>query len=172
MQTDLSDGVRYLAAQGIVDPARVCIVGASYGGYAALAGATLDPGVYRCAASIAGVSDLARMIAYDKSRENQNGALAQRYWTRFIGDKAALDDISPAKHADRVTIPILLVHGKDDTVVDYHQSQIMAAALAKAGKPYEFVTLKAEDHWLSRGATRLEMLQALVAFLEKNNPPG
>jgi dipeptidyl aminopeptidase/acylaminoacyl peptidase len=67
---------------------------------------------------------------------------------------------------------VLLVHGKDDTVVDYHQSQIMADALARAGKPFEFVTLKAEDHWLSRGATRLEMLQAVVEFLEKYNPPG
>ena len=55
MQTDLSDGVRYLVKQGMVDPARVCIVGASYGGYAALAGVTLDPGVYRCAVSVAGI---------------------------------------------------------------------------------------------------------------------
>ena len=62
MQTDLSDGVRYLARQGVIDPARVCIVGGSYGGYAALAGATLDPGVYRCAVAVAGVSDVARLV--------------------------------------------------------------------------------------------------------------
>jgi dipeptidyl aminopeptidase/acylaminoacyl peptidase len=173
MQTDLSDGVRYLAAQGVIDPARVCIAGASYGGYAALAGATLDTGVYRCAASISGPSDLARMINWDKAREtNAVGAATQRYWIRYMGPKDSLDQISPAKLADKVTIPILLVHGKDDTVVDYQQSQLMAAALRKAGKPFDFVTLKAEDHWLSRGATRQEMLKALCAFLEKNNPPG
>ena len=62
MQTDLSDGVRYLVKEGMVDPARVCIVGGSYGGYAALAGVTLDPGVYRCAVSVAGISDLKRML--------------------------------------------------------------------------------------------------------------
>jgi dipeptidyl aminopeptidase/acylaminoacyl peptidase len=87
-----------------------------------------------------------------------------------MGPFSNLDQISPALHAARVTIPILLVHGKDDTVVDYKQSQIMAEALAKAGKPFEFVTLQGEDHWLSRGATRLQMLQAVVRFLEKNNP--
>jgi dipeptidyl aminopeptidase/acylaminoacyl peptidase len=63
MQTDLSDGVRYLAKEGIVDPARVCIVGASYGGYAALASPALDPGVYRCAVAVAGIGDVRRMLA-------------------------------------------------------------------------------------------------------------
>jgi dipeptidyl aminopeptidase/acylaminoacyl peptidase len=171
MQTDLSDGVRYLAAQGVIDPKRVCIVGASYGGYAALAGATLDKGVYRCAASVAGPSDLRRMIT--AARDN-NGESSVRYWTKFMGVDGArdpdLDAISPASHADAVTIPILLIHGKDDTVVQYEQSQLMANALKKAGKPYEFVTLDGEDHWLSRGATRLKMLQSVADFLKKNNP--
>jgi dipeptidyl aminopeptidase/acylaminoacyl peptidase len=173
MQTDLSDGVRYLAREDVIDPKRVCIAGGSYGGYGALAGATLDTGVYRCAASIAGPSDLTRMVNWDKAQETSHSAAAtERYWTRYMGAMNTLDQISPAKHADKVSIPILLIHGRDDTVVAYQQSEIMADALTKAGKPYEFVTLKAEDHWLSRGATRLEMLQALTAFLEKNNPPG
>jgi dipeptidyl aminopeptidase/acylaminoacyl peptidase len=173
MQTDLSDGVRYLTGEGTIDPKRVCIVGASYGGYAALAGATLDLGVYRCAASIAGPSDLARMISWDKSRETAGKAAStEHYWTRYMGQQNTLDSISPDKHAEAVTVPILLIHGKDDTVVDYNQSQMMANALTRAGKSFEFVTLKAEDHWLSRGPTRLQMLRAVVSFLEKNNPPG
>ena len=172
MQTDISDGVHYLASQGAIDPARVCIVGASYGGYAALAGVTLDPGVYRCAASIAGPSDLKEMINWQTSRQGIEAAETRRYWTQYMGAPATFDQISPARLAEKVSVPVLLVHGKDDTVVDYHQSQIMADALARAGKPFEFVTLKAEDHWLSRGATRLEMLQAVVDFLEKYNPPG
>src|SRR5262249_22277991 len=69
MQTDLSDGVRYLAKQGVIDPARVCIVGASYGGYAALAGVTIDPGVYRCAVSVAGLSDLKLMLKWVAERD-------------------------------------------------------------------------------------------------------
>jgi dipeptidyl aminopeptidase/acylaminoacyl peptidase len=175
MQTDLSDGVRDLAKQGIVDPKRVCVVGASYGGYAALAGATLDQGVYRCAVSVAGPSDLKRMLISVRDAHNGNMSAAQRYWLRFMGADGIKDPdlaaISPARLADKVEIPVLLIHGKDDTVVRYDQSQIMADALKKAGKPVAFVTLDGEDHWLSRGATRLKMLTETVAFLEKHNPP-
>jgi dipeptidyl aminopeptidase/acylaminoacyl peptidase len=172
MQTDLSDGVRDLVGQGMVDPKRVCIVGASYGGYAALAGAAFDPGVYRCAASVAGPADLHRMVAWTKVH---NGVAAQRYWTRFMGatdpkDKV-LDEISPSDHADRISIPVLLVHGKDDTVVPLEQTRVMEKALRDAGKPVEVVVMPSEDHWLSRGETRLQMLKSVVAFLEKNNPP-
>jgi dipeptidyl aminopeptidase/acylaminoacyl peptidase len=172
MQTDLSDGVRDLAAKGIVDPKRVCIVGASYGGYAALAGATIDTGVYRCAVSVAGPSDLKRMLSSDKRAK---GVGALRYWSRFMGVDGARDPdlalISPAALASRVEIPVLLIHGKDDVVVNYEQSTLMADALRAAGKPVEFVTLDGEDHWLSRSETRLKMLESTVAFLEKHNPP-
>jgi len=175
MQTDLSDGVRYLAREGIADPARVCIVGGSYGGYAALAGVTLDPGVYRCAASIAGISDLRAFLRWidDKHWSSQNAE--QRYWDRFLGVQGRkdpkLDEISPIKHVDAIKVPVLLVHGKDDTVVPFDQSDDMYDVLRRAHKQVEFVKLKDEDHWLSRGATRLQMLQAVVAFLRKNNPP-
>ena len=171
MQTDLSDGVRYLAAQGTIDPARVCIVGASYGGYAALAGATLEHGVYRCAVSVAGPSDLRHFVAWSLRRHDLS---TQRYWDRFMGakgpDDTHLDDLSPADRIGAATPPILLIHGKDDTVVPFEQSQFMADALKRAGKPVEMVVLNHEDHWLSHGDTRLQMLQATMDFLAKNNP--
>src|SRR5205823_14532419 len=85
MQTDLSDGVRYLAKQGTIDPARVCIVGASYGGYAALAGATLDAGVYRCAVAVAGLSDLKRFVQWVNDRDRAGDHIAGRYWDRYMG---------------------------------------------------------------------------------------
>lgn len=173
MQTDLSDGVAHLVEAGVVDPRRVCIVGGSYGGYAALAGVTLQSGTYRCAASVAGVSDLRRLALWLKS---QKGAFAQRQWFRYMGSEdagdAKLRDRSPALLADRASAPILLVHGKDDTIVPFDQSREMAEALRKAGKPVEFVTLPGEDHYLSRGETRRQMLQAVVRFLETHNPPG
>jgi dipeptidyl aminopeptidase/acylaminoacyl peptidase len=176
MQTDLSDGVRYLAKQGTIDPARVCIVGASYGGYAALAGVTLDPGVYRCAVSVAGISDLKRMLKWEKEREYGGDHVGTRYWNRYMGvtgpDDPALDAISPIKHLDRVNVPVLLIHGKDDTVVAYEQSEIMLKALQKAGKQVELVTLKKEDHWLSRSETRLLMLKSSMDFIEASNPPN
>lgn len=172
MQTDLSDGVRYLAAEGVIDPKRVCIVGASYGGYAALAGPTLDPGVYRCAASYAGISDLRKFIPWAR---NQDGVSAQRYLVKFLGAESARDpslaSVSPAAHVDKVDVPLLLIHGRDDTTVPLEQSRIMADAMKSAGRPVEFVTLDSTDHWLSTGETRIAMLKAVVAFLEKNNPP-
>ncbi|HEY8004399.1 MAG TPA: S9 family peptidase, partial [Phenylobacterium sp.] len=166
MQTDLSDGVRYLAGEGTIDPKRVCIVGASYGGYAALAGAALDPGVYRCAVSVAGPADMPIFVEWAR---DHSGLDAERYWERFMGGQkagdASLAQISPARHVDKVTAPVLLIHGKDDTVVPLEQSRIMANALKRAGKPVDLVILDSTDHWLTRGDTRLAMLKATVDFL-------
>jgi dipeptidyl aminopeptidase/acylaminoacyl peptidase len=86
-------------------------------------------------------------------------------------DESGLAAYSAASQVAAIKAPVLLIHDKDDLVVPYEQSQIMADALTAAGKPVELVTLAAEDHWLSRGATRTQMLQATVAFLEKANPP-
>jgi dipeptidyl aminopeptidase/acylaminoacyl peptidase len=174
MQTDLSDGVRYLVKEGIADPKRVCIVGASYGGYAALAGATLDTGVYRCAVSVSGISDVRRML-YREGGDRMVDGIAVRYWDRFMGVKGprdpVVDTISPIKHIDAVSIPVLLIHGKDDTVVPYEQSSVIYDALHHAGKPVEMVTLAHEDHWLSRSQTRRQMLEESVRFLRTHNPP-
>ncbi len=176
MQTDLSDGVRYLAGEGIIDPKRVCIVGASYGGYAALAGPTLDPGVYRCAVSVAGVSDLRGMVAYAASRGERKQNESVRYWNRFMGGDGpgdrSLDARSPTRLADSADAPILLLHGRDDTVVPIAQSRQMAAALRRAGKPVELIELSGEDHWLSREESRTRTLIETVGFLEANNPPN
>lgn len=173
MQTDLSDGVRYLAKEGIVDASKVCIVGGSYGGYAALAGVTLDPGVYRCAVSVAGLSDLSKMMRWE-SRGGIDARVINRYWDRFWGVSGstdpALDAISPIKHIGAVNVPVLLIHGRDDSVVPFEQTQLMFDALQAQKKPVELVTLKNEDHWLSRSETRLQMLQATVAFLHAHNP--
>src|SRR5262249_47946608 len=176
MQSELSDGVCYLGKEGIVDPKRVCIVGGSYGGYAALAGPSLDPGVYRCAVSVAGIGDLRLMLQRVNERSDLRNGRAQRYWDRYMGvtspSDARIDTISPIKHLDAINVPILLIHGKDDTVVEYEQSQVMYDALRRAKKDVEFVTLKKEDHWLSHSETRLQMLEATTAFLLKNNPPN
>lgn len=176
MQSDLSDGVRYLAGRGLIDSSKVCIVGASYGGYAALAGMTLEAGVYKCAVAVAPVSDLRSMLASEErysSKGNRNSAV--RYWNRFMGAEGSgdqsLDERSPARLAARVQGPILLIHGRDDTTVPYDQSTRMQEALQAAGKDSRLVTLEDEDHYLSFAATRQQMLTETVAFLERHNPP-
>jgi dipeptidyl aminopeptidase/acylaminoacyl peptidase len=175
MQTDLSDGVHYLVGDGTVDAKRVCIFGWSYGGYAALAGATLDKGVYRCAAAGAPVSDLRKMLSWERGIGGAKDSPTMRYEKRYMGvdnvNDPALDAYSPALLADRVTIPILLIHGKEDTTVPYAQSTEMADALKRAGKPYDFVTLDKEDHHLSKDSTRRQAFGAIIPFLEKHNPP-
>ncbi|ESQ86855.1 hypothetical protein ABAC460_21805 [Asticcacaulis sp. AC460] len=171
MQTDLSDGVRWLAKQGTVDPKRVAIMGASYGGYAALAGATLDAGVYRCAVSIAGVSDLKSMLSFEIDQHSRDSR-SVRYWKQFTGNPKTYEDVSPARQAARAYCPILLIHGTDDTVVAIDQSKRMEKALKEAGKPVEFVTYKGQDHWETVGSHRIGMMKSALAFLEKHNPAG
>lgn len=169
MQTDISDGLAALATAEIVDPERACIMGASYGGYAALAGVTLQQGLYRCSVSVAGVSDLKRMYDTDV-RESGRSQIMRKALEEELGRRADLSDVSPERFASNADAPILLIHGRDDIVVLYEQSARMAKALERAGKPYEFVELKAEDHWLSRSETRKQMLSAAMAFVQKHNP--
>ena len=174
MQDDVSDAVSWAVEKGISDPKRVCIVGASYGGYAALAGATLTPDLYRCVVSFAGVSDLPRMIAQEKDDARASKSSSVNYWVEHIGadDRDAMERASPRRLADQVRAPILLIHGRDDTVVRYEQSTMMANALKAAGKPYKLVELRGEDHWLSRTETRQLMLTELEAFLREHLGPG
>lgn len=171
MQSDLDDGVNFLIEQGIADPERVCMVGASYGGYAALAAGAFSPDMYRCVAAIAGVSDLRKMLQRKRSERGRDDWVLD-YWEGLYGagasDKEILRSISPAFHADAFKAPVLLIHGKKDTVVNIEQSKLMRKALRKAGKDVTYVELKGEDHWLTQEETRIETLQAVAAFIDKH----
>jgi dipeptidyl aminopeptidase/acylaminoacyl peptidase len=175
MQSDLADGVRYLTQQGIADPKRVCIVGAGYGGYAALAAVSLDPGVYRCAVAVDGISDLGRWQKWAQGNALRQASGEQRDWDRLMGAGAhkgsALDDLSPIRHVDAVRAPVMLIHGQYEVAVPFEQSQAMYDALRHAGKPVELVMLPQEDDLISTAGSRLLMLQKSVEFLRSNNPP-
>ncbi len=172
MQTDINDGVDHLAAQGLVDATRSCIVGASYGGYAAQAGITLNPERYQCGVSFAGVSDLHQMMVWERNLEGADG-LAYRYWVDQIGDpgkdKAEMDRYSPIKLIDRIDDPLLLVHGKEDFVVPVEQSQIMEKAMKRAGKDVRYVEIKEGDHSYADGTLEI-YLKELDTFLGKHLP--
>ena len=115
------------------------------------------------------------MLGYEGERHGCSTA-ATRYWDAYMGASGehdpSLNAISPVRLAARADAPILLIHGKDDTVVPISQSQAMLAALKAADKPVQMVTMPDEDHWLSREQTRISMLTAAVAFVEKHNPPN
>lgn len=173
MQDDVSDGVLALVKMGYADAERVCIMGASYGGYSALAGGAFSPELYRCVISVAGVSDLPKMLKDTKNKYGRRHWV-NSYWKDVVGDskaeRAKLKKISPVNSAAAFRAPVLLLHGDDDTVVPISQSVRMAKALKKAGKSVEMVTLKDEDHRLSTSGSRLQMLSAIDKFLQLHNP--
>ena len=165
MQDDLEDAVHYLVKEKIADPKKVCIVGASYGGYAALMGATKTPDLFQCAISFAGMSDLVRMRDSYRNFTNKNIARKQ-----FGEDKAQLKETSPVRMAEKVKIPILLIHGKDDTTVPVVQSRIMADALKDEKKIYEYIELPDGTHYLDYYPDRKQTFEAMDAFLKKYLP--
>jgi acetyl esterase/lipase len=171
MQDDVSDAVAALVKAGYVDPDRVCIMGASYGGYSALAGGAFTPDLYRCVIAVAAVSDLPLMLKTEKYLKGGNHWVIS-YWENSMGasDIKNLRLISPINAAEKFQAPVLLVHGKHDTVVPIKQSNLMYKALKKAKKDVEFIKLKGEDHWLSDSTTRLQLLDAVNIFLDKHNP--
>jgi dienelactone hydrolase len=167
MQTDVEDGAAALVKTGYVDAARICIVGASYGGYAALAGATVTPDRYACAASINGLSDPEDML---KKVERVAGtSMEAEWWRKSMGsDMDHLRKVSPIRQAEHAKIPILLLHGIEDSVVPVEQSRAMNKKLLNAKRNVRFVELGGDDHWLSSASTRTQMLQELETFLAQS----
>lgn len=165
MQDDVTDGVHWAVKEGIADPKRVCIVGASYGGYAAMWGIAKDPDLYRCAISIAGVANLRREVNDFGNSSRSN--LFRDQWQRMTPDFNA---VSPIKAVERIKAPLLLIHGKKDVTVDHVQSVIMEKAMRGAGKPVEFVSLPLADHHFGREDDRMTLLTSIEAFLAKHNP--
>lgn len=166
MQHDLTDGVAAMVRAGIADPRRVCIVGASYGGYAALAGAAFTPDLYACAVSVAGVSDLRRMFRRELRVAGADSPTV-RFWSESMGEENFERD-SPAQHVSAIRTPVLLIHGAHDTVVPFDQSTWMAARMREAGKDVRLVELSGDDHWLSDASTRTQMLREIDAFLAQH----
>ena len=165
MQDDVTDGVKSLTAQGIADARRVCIVGASYGGYAAMAGVAYTPDLYVCAVSINGVSDLPQ-AQYWVGQHSGSDSDSLAYWHESMGSRLAdLQAHSPRDSIDTIRVPLLIMYCADDTVVAPAQSLEMAQALARAGKSVKLVKLEGDDHWLSRSQTRTQMLRELESFL-------
>jgi dipeptidyl aminopeptidase/acylaminoacyl peptidase len=169
MQDDLDDGVKWLVEQGKVDPKRVCIMGASYGGYAAMWAAARNPDIYRCAISFAGISDLAAMIRYD--RKAFSAARYHRAWREKVqGEKSFdLDTVSPLYTASQISIPLLIAHGDKDENVPVSQSKKLHEALKKANKPHEFIVFEGEGHGLQSPENAVGFLKRVEDFLRLHN---
>jgi len=167
MVDDVNAATRWALAQGIGDPKRTCIVGWSFGGYAALMGAIKEPAMYRCVASIAGVADLRGLTWQLKSFYGGSGTAD--YTLGSDSDELAAG--SPIKSSKQLKAPVLLVHGKHDTQVDYDQSVRMNRALSDDQK-HELVLIEDGDHSLSHSEWRKTLLTKLEAFLAENLSGG
>ncbi len=171
MQDDLTDAVQWAVQRGIADPARVCIVGGSYGGYAALMGGAKTPDLFRCVVSLAGVSDLIAMANFRAHFVNGADVFSKQVGSAW-DDRQQLKDTSPRRLAANFKAPVLLLHGSDDRVVPYEQSVEMADALKDAGKPVRLVKLEGGDHDLSFQSHRLQFYRELEDFLAANLGPA
>ncbi len=155
---DIDDGGRWLIAQGI-DPAKLAVVGWSYGGYAALQSPVLAPDLFKAIVAIAPVTDLAALC--EESRDFSNYRLVDG----FIGRGDHIRAGSPAQNVAAIRAPVLLFHGTEDQNVGVGQSRLMASRLKDAGKPVEFVELKGLDHQIDDGEARVAMLDKADRFL-------
>ncbi|TRO95177.1 S9 family peptidase [Glycocaulis profundi] len=176
MQHDLTDAVEALVESGMADPSRICIAGGSYGGYAALAGAAFTPELYACAISINGVSSLQRMLSYTRDRFGPRST-PLNYWRSTIlndvdeSEGGYLRARSPADNAEAIRAPVLLIHGRDDSVVPVDQSRRMASVLRRQGRDVRLVEQSGGDHWLTGYAARRETLEEIEGFLALHLAP-
>lgn len=170
MQDDLIDGVKWAIAQHFADPNRVCVYGASFGGYSALMSTIRAPGMFKCAVGYDGIYDLDMM--YNKG-DIKDSKFGRSYLTTVIGkDEADLAANSPARLADKINVPVFLVHGEDDQRAPFAQFKAMKAALDAAHKPYETLTKPDERHGFVKPANVEEFYNRLQAFLDKNIGSG
>src|SRR3546814_684846 len=144
---------RWAIAQGVADPGRICIYGASYGAYAALMGVAKEPALYRCAAGYVGVYDLPLMTATDR-RKGKSLATFNEEWVGT--DTDALAATSPNRLVDRIRVPVFLAAGGEDEIAPIEQSHKMEAALKGEGVPVESLYYSTEGHGFYVQVNRIE----------------
>jgi dipeptidyl aminopeptidase/acylaminoacyl peptidase len=174
MHDDLEDGVDHLAREGLIDPSRVCLYGASYGGYATLWGLVKTPDKYKCGVAALVVSDIRGFLTstqtdFAKNIHDESGV---NFWKKMVGDPsseaALLNSISPAFHASKIKAPVFIISGQDDARTPIEQAELMRKALREAGKEPEWMVAAEEGHGFAKAENRYEMYTRMLKFLDKN----
>ena len=163
MQDDLADGAQWLAQNYDIDADKICIIGASYGGYAALMAAVKQQDIFRCAGSFAGVSDLEYRVR--KARRFTNYSVVKK---QLGNDSNRLEQQSPVNFAEKVNIPVLLIHGDKDRVVNVQHSRMMYEELQDYKKDVKYIELENGNHYLQIEAHRVKTLASFEQFLQKH----
>ena len=174
MVLDVTDATRQICERGWADPERLAIMGASFGGYAALAAQVFDPGLFQCSISYAGVFDVAEQIENwgDGFWRKRQGTYAYDYWVKRLGDPekdaALIEELCPISNASSIQVPVFLAHGRLDRVVDIEQTKDMARALTQAGNKPRTLYLSAEQHGVSSMKNRKKYYDAVLDFLAEH----
>ena len=169
MQDDLADATLWAIKQGYADKDRICMHGISYGGYASMHAAVRHPDLYQCVIPEAGLYDIE--LQWDKADSFRNASTAYKnsYIVQSFGstDKEVLEARSPAFNADKVKVPVFLIHGEDDVRVPIDNAYVMEEALKKEGK--EVKTYYREDgHGFQKVEYRVESFEQIFDFLEEH----
>ncbi|CAM5185168.1 alpha/beta hydrolase family protein [Alishewanella longhuensis] len=165
MIDDMTDGVMHLVNQGIADKDRICVYGASYGGYASLMSVVREPDLYKCAVSFVGMSDLNLMYEHGDTTESRVGL---NILEMYIGrDKERLDAQSAIKNLDRLKAPIFIIHGKEDRRVPIIQAEVLRDELQKRNHPFEWMVKEKEGHGFYKPENNVERWQKMLAFFDK-----
>ena len=166
MMDDLIDSVKWAGARPDIDANRVCVYGASFGGYAALMLPVREPSMFKCSVGYSGRYDLHSRFVQDSYRGEKR---AQRFLAKTMGtDKATLDKQSPTYLASQIKLPVMLVHGGNDKTTELKQAEVMRDALISAGNPAEWILEKDEGHGFYDAERRKQFFQRLEAFLGKH----
>lgn len=170
IQNDITDAVKWTVDNKLADPDRICMYGASFGGYSALMQPILNPGMYKCAIGYVGVYDLPLL----REEVHDGGSRrSKRMNDRIIGtDPKALAVASPALRAGEIKVPVMLVHGRDDKTADFNQYKVMENALKAAGKPAETFVAAGEGHGFYKPENVAELYRRMEAFLDKYIGPN
>lgn len=171
MVSDTVEGVEMLIEKGMVNPDKICVTGASYGGYQAFQLPVVAPDMFKCSIGVNGVADIPAILKYEVARGGRNGG-AIKFWNRVIGDYYEDRDImkaqSPALSADLIKAEMIVVHGEDDMTVPFEQSEIMQKALKNQGQKQKILVLENDDHNLSLAESRRELLKASEELFAKH----
>jgi dipeptidyl aminopeptidase/acylaminoacyl peptidase len=167
MHDDLIDAVRWAVKKGYADPKKVAIMGGSYGGYAALVGATFTPDEFCCAVSLVGPSNLMTLL---KSIPPYWEPLRQLFAMRVgpLDDEEFLKSRSPLFKVEHIKVPLLIAQGANDRRVKKEESEQIVAACKKAGKDVTYLLFKDEGHGLRRPENRMKYYEAVERFLAKH----
>ena len=165
MQDDITDATRWAIQQGIADPKRICLYGASYGGYASLMGAAKEPALYRCVAGYVGVYDLPTMHADGDVRDSASG---RTYINEWIGSRQDVASVSPSRLASRIKVPVFLAAGGEDERAPIQHTEMMEKALRSAGVAVEAVYYPTEGHGFYKLENEREFYGKLLSFFQKN----